>query len=92
MLDRVTAPASRSFRASNPAVSFFGDTLVKGPDTFLGADFFKDAVYDGKDFDWHKLNLDSDVDAANKKIAADINNINPDLSKFAAHGGKLHSL
>jgi len=38
--------------------------LVKGPETFLGADFFKDAVYDGKDFDWHKMNLDSDVDAA----------------------------
>jgi feruloyl esterase len=35
------------------------------------------------------MNLDSDVDAANQTLAADIDNTNPDLSKFAAHGRKL---
>ena len=72
-----------------PGSEFLWGFLVAGPETFLGADFFKYAVYDGKDFDWHKMNLDSDVDTANQKLAADINNTNPDLSKFAAHGGKL---
>ena len=72
-----------------PGSEFLWGFLVAGPETFLGADFFKYAVYDGKDFDWHKMNLDSDVDTANRKLAADINNTNPDLSKFAAHGGKL---
>jgi hypothetical protein len=68
---------------------FLWGYLVKGPEPFLGAVFFKDAVYNGKDFDWHNTNLESDVDTANQKLAADINNTNPDLSKFAAHGGKL---
>jgi hypothetical protein len=77
------------FPGLEPGSEFLWGYLVKGPDTFLGADFFKYAVYDGKDFDWHRMDLDSDVDAANKKLAADINNSNPDLSKFAAHGGKL---
>jgi hypothetical protein len=77
------------FAGLEPGSEFLWGYLVKGPETFLGADFFKDAVYDGKDFDWHKMNLDGDVDAANQKLAADINNTNPDLSKFAAHGGKL---
>src|SRR5262249_14858124 len=45
--------------------------------------------YNGKEFDWHNMNLDTDVDAANEKLAADINNTSSDLSKFAAHGGKL---
>ena len=89
MPGRATAPASRSIPGLEPGSEFLWGFLVAGPETFLGADFFKYAVYDGKDFDWHKMNLDSDVDAANQKLAADINNTNPDLSKFAARGGKL---
>ena len=77
------------FPGLEPGSEFLWAFLVGGPDTFLGDGFFKYAVYDGKDFDWHKMNLDGDVDAANRKLAADINNNNPDLSKFAARGGKL---
>jgi Tannase and feruloyl esterase len=77
------------FPGLEPGSEFLWGYLVKGPETFLGADFFKYAVYDGKDFDWHKMNLDTDVNAANQKLAADINNTNPDLGKFAARGGKL---
>ena len=77
------------FPGLEPGSEFLWGFLVAGPETFLGADFFKYAVYDGKDFDWHKMNLDSDVAAANQKLAADINNTNPDLSRFAARGGKL---
>jgi feruloyl esterase len=77
------------FPGLEPGSEFLWGFLVKGPQPFLGADFFKDAVYDGKDFDWHKFNLDTDVATAEQKLAADINNTNPDLGKFAARGGKL---
>jgi feruloyl esterase len=63
--------------------------LVAGPGTFLGGDFFKYIVYDGKDFDWHKMSLDSDVDTAERKLAADIDNRNGNLGKFAQRGGKV---
>ncbi len=77
------------FPGLEPGSEFLWGFLVKGPEPFLGADFFKYAVYGGKDFDWHTMNLDSDVEAATEKLAADINNTNPDLGKFAARGGKL---
>jgi len=77
------------FPGLEPGSEFLWGYLVKGPEPFLGAAFFKEAVYNGKDFDWHNTNLDNDVDAANEKLAADISNTNPDLRKFAANGGKL---
>jgi feruloyl esterase len=77
------------FAGLEPGSEFMWGFLVAGPGTFLGGDFFKYMVYDGKDFDWHKFNLDTDVAAAEKKLSADIDNRNGDLSKFAAHGGKL---
>ncbi|HEY5210647.1 MAG TPA: tannase/feruloyl esterase family alpha/beta hydrolase [Stellaceae bacterium] len=72
-----------------PGSEFMWGFLVAGPETFLGGDFYKDIVYDGKAFDWHKFSLDTDVATAEKKLAADIDNRNGDLSKFAAHGGKV---
>jgi feruloyl esterase len=77
------------FPGLEPGSEFIWGFLVKGPEPFLGADFFKYAVHDGKDFDWHTMDLDSNVAAATEKLAADINNTDPDLSKFASRGGKL---
>src|SRR5262249_8757595 len=77
------------FPGLEPGSEFLWGYLVKGPEPFLGAAFFKQAVYNGKDFDWHNTILNNDVDAANKNLAADISNTNPELSKVAANGGKL---
>jgi hypothetical protein len=77
------------FPGLEPGSEFLWGFLVSGPEPFIGAGFFKDAVYDGKDFDWHKLNLDTDVAMAEQKLGADVNNTSADLGKFAAHGGKL---
>jgi hypothetical protein len=77
------------FPGLEPGSEFLWGYLVKGPEPFLGADFFKYAVHDGKDFDWRTMDLDTNVAAATQKLAADINNINPDLRKFASRGGKL---
>jgi feruloyl esterase len=35
------------------------------------------------------MNLDTDIPAAESKIGADVDNVNPNLSGFAARGGKL---
>lgn len=77
------------FAGLEPGSEFMWGFLVAGPGTFLGGDFFKYMVYDGRDFDWHKFSLDTDVAAAEKKLSADIDNRNGDLSKFAARGGKV---
>jgi hypothetical protein len=77
------------FAGLEPGSEFMWGFLVAGPGTFLGGDFFKFIVYDGKDWDWHKFSLDSDVAMAESKLSADIDNRNPDLSKFSGRGGKL---
>jgi feruloyl esterase len=77
------------FAGLEPGSEFLWGFLVAGPGTFLGGDFFKYIVFDGKDWDWHNMNLDSDVATAESKLSADIDNRNGDLSKFAGRGGKL---
>jgi feruloyl esterase len=77
------------FAGLEPGSEFMWGFLVAGPAPFLGADFFKYMVYDGKDWDWKNMDLDKDVAAAESKLRADIDNVNGDLSKFAARGGKL---
>jgi feruloyl esterase len=54
-----------------------------------GSDFFKYFIYDDPNWDFHRLNFDSDVALADQKMAAIINSTSPDLSAFRARGGKL---
>ena len=84
-----TSSGKEIFAGLEPGSEFLWGFLVAGPQTFLGGDFYKFIVYDGKDFDWHKLDLDKDFAYADNKLAADINNKNPDLAKFSGRGGKL---
>jgi feruloyl esterase len=77
------------FAGLDPGSEFLWGFLVAGPETFLGGDFFKYMVYDGKDWNWRTMNLDTDIPAAESKIGADVDNVNPNLSGFAARGGKL---
>jgi hypothetical protein len=55
----------------------------------FGTQFFKNMVYDNRDWDFHSFEPDRDVKLADKKMAATLNSTNPDLRAFASHGGKL---
>lgn len=46
-------------------------------------------VFDGPTWDWRTFDFDKDVALADEKVGDAINQINPDLSKFKRHGGKL---
>jgi feruloyl esterase len=50
---------------------------------------FKNFVFDDPNWDWKTFDFDRDVALADKKVGAIINQINPDLSGFKRHGGKL---
>jgi feruloyl esterase len=50
---------------------------------------FKNLVFDDPHWDWKTFDFDKDVALGDKKLGAIINQINPDLSGFKRHGGKL---
>jgi feruloyl esterase len=63
--------------------------LAGGPkpaDLFL--DQFRYIVYQNPDWDWRTFNLDRDAAKANA-IDKDVDDLNPDLSAFKKHSGKL---
>jgi feruloyl esterase len=55
----------------------------------IGRDTFEYLTYADPNWDWHKFDLDRDTRAADKRDDGVIDAIDPDLSKFKAHGGKL---
>jgi feruloyl esterase len=64
--------------------------LAKGPEPFSAAtDQFRYVVFKNPDWDWHTLNLDSDVTLADKIDNDTINAADPNIKAFLAHGGKL---
>jgi feruloyl esterase len=46
-------------------------------------------VFDAPQWDWRTFDYDKGVAYADKKVGAEINQINPDLSAFKMRGGKL---
>ncbi|HYL34958.1 MAG TPA: tannase/feruloyl esterase family alpha/beta hydrolase, partial [Bryobacteraceae bacterium] len=67
----------------------------KGGHANLGIPFFKYVVFEDPNWDYHTFKFeappgfDNDVDFTDAKLAAMLNAMNPDLSAFKAHGGKL---
>jgi feruloyl esterase len=55
----------------------------------LGAGTFRDMVYDDPQWDFHTINYDRDVNAADAKIGAVMNDGSTDLAEFRRSGGKL---
>ena len=51
--------------------------------------YFADMVYSKADFDVTKLNLDEGLKAAEEHTGTNLDAVNPDLSAFSGHGGKL---
>jgi feruloyl esterase len=64
--------------------------MAAGPEpAAIGTGFFKYMVFDNPNWDFRTFNPDRDTRYADKKIGSMINAINPNLSAFEAHGGKL---
>ena len=51
--------------------------------------YFGSFVFENPKWNFHTFDPDRDVQVADKKLASILNATDPDLSKFAAHGGKL---
>ncbi|HTB65567.1 MAG TPA: tannase/feruloyl esterase family alpha/beta hydrolase [Steroidobacteraceae bacterium] len=55
----------------------------------LGASTFRDMVFENPQWDFHTINYDHDVKAADDKIGAVMNDGSTDLAEFRKSGGKL---
>ena len=53
------------------------------------SNFWKVWAFDDPNWDWKRFDFDVGMKAVDDRLAPVINAMNPDLSKFTAHGGKL---
>ncbi|HEY6345480.1 MAG TPA: tannase/feruloyl esterase family alpha/beta hydrolase [Bryobacteraceae bacterium] len=66
-----------------------------GSHTTLGMPFLRFVAFENPDWDYRSFRwdrqegIDSDVEFIDQKLGPLFNNVNPDLSAFRAHGGKL---
>jgi feruloyl esterase len=51
--------------------------------------FFQYVLFNNPDWKWQELNFDGDVALADRNTASTLNAVDPNLSAFKAHGGKL---
>lgn len=56
---------------------------------FFGIGYFSDMVYDNTDWTYKSFKLESALATAKAKTASALDAVNPDLSAFRTHGGKL---
>jgi feruloyl esterase len=78
------------FPAYEPGTELGWGLLAGGTEPFVYAlDQYRYAVFKDPNWDWHTLNFDSDVELADKVDNDTINAVDPNLSEFVAHGGKL---
>jgi feruloyl esterase len=62
----------------------------QGPAQFaFGNSYYGQAVFEDSNWDFRKLNFDSDVAFADEKVGSILNSTSPDLRSLRAHGGKL---
>jgi feruloyl esterase len=72
-----------------------GSDIGKGEHTTLGLPFLRNIAFEDPNWDYRTFRFDradgieSDVDFMDAKLGPIFNNMNPDLSRFKAHGGKL---
>ena len=78
------------FPGLEPGTELAWAGLVGGPEPIdLVLDQFRYVVFKDPGWNWRTFDLERDLAAANKVDAGTINAINPDLTPFASHGGKL---
>jgi feruloyl esterase len=68
----------------------YGWSGIQGPlaQTFA-IPLLRDMVFQDPTWDWRTFDWDRDVTEVDRRVAADITALNPDLRAFAARGGKL---
>jgi Tannase and feruloyl esterase len=86
----VTNPRTKQviFQRHEPGSEMGWNTMAGTNPMGLGLDLYKYVVYQDSNWDYKKLNFDTDVDHAYKVDSA-MDATNPDLSGFMARGGKL---
>ena len=78
------------FPGLEPGTELAWAGLVGGPEPVATAlDQFKYVVFKDPRWDWKTFDLERDLALADKVDAGTVNAVNPDLTRFAAHGGKL---
>jgi feruloyl esterase len=55
----------------------------------FGTGFFRDFAFDDPNYDITRLDLGAPFAAVSARLGRDLDSVNPDLSAFRAHGGKL---
>jgi feruloyl esterase len=61
---------------------------IKGPQAFR-TEFFRDWVFDDPNWDWRNFDWHRDPAIVKAKVGPLVDSIDPDLSAFQRHGGKL---
>ena len=78
------------FPGFEPGTELGWARMLSGPDPYATAvDQFKYIVFGRADWNWRTFDLERDVAAADRKGEGTLSAIDPDLSAFARHGGKL---
>ncbi len=78
------------FPTYEPGTELGWGLLAGGTEPFIYAlDQYRYVVFRDPNWDWRTLNFDSDVDLADRVDDNTINAVDPNLSGFVAHGGKL---
>jgi feruloyl esterase len=84
------ADGKQVYPGLEPGSEMAWNYMAGGPEpTSIGTGFFKYMVFDNPNWDFRTFNADRDTRYADKKIGAIVNAIDPNLSAFEAHGGKL---
>jgi feruloyl esterase len=78
------------FPGFQPGTELGWSRMLSGPDPYATAvDQFKYIVFANPDWNWRTFDLERDVAAADTQSHGTLSSVNPDLSAFARHGGKL---
>ncbi|WP_348262123.1 tannase/feruloyl esterase family alpha/beta hydrolase [Telmatobacter sp. DSM 110680] len=66
-----------------------GPAPAKSAQALFGIGYYTNMVYEKADWSYKTFSLDSGIQAAKEKTATALDAVNPDLTAFRAHGGKL---
>jgi len=85
-----TAKGEEIFPGYVPGAELGWGAIIGGPEPSpLALDQYRYVVFKDPTWDWHTFDLDRDVAMADKVDKGTINAIDPNLTPFTRHGGKL---
>jgi feruloyl esterase len=84
------ADGSLIYPGLEPGSELAWNYMAGGPEpTSIGTGFFQYMAFDNPKWDFRTFNADRDTRYADKKLGSIVNAIDPNLSAFESHGGKL---